>query len=145
MQKRYFLFIPSETVLTLEHKKNRRPLASVVKGESCCFHYRLSNKKGLRICLCWVLWPKISGIGTRSPCCTDTGVPRRRAKDGANRKVARECHATWHGRAMASFSAALFWRLGFGVGGVFFWRLGFFPGGKTLLFRPHIKGVKPRF
>jgi len=44
--------------------------------------------------ICWVLWPKISGIGTGSPCCTDTGVPRRRAEDGEDRKVARGCRAT---------------------------------------------------
>ena len=83
---------------------------------------------------CWVLWPKISGIGTGSPSCTDTGVPRRRAEDGANRKVARRCRAT------ANFSATLFWRLGFGVGGVFFWRLGFFSGGKNPTFQALYKG-----
>ena len=80
-----------------------------------------------------------------SLCCTDTGVPRRRAEDGEDRKVARGHRAMWHGCATGKNSAALFRRLGFGLEVFSLGRLGFFQGGKTLLFRPYIKRVKPKF
>jgi len=62
-----------------------------------------------------------------------------------SRKVARGCRATWHGRATLCF------RRHFGLaakvvrGSVFLLAARVFPGGKTLLFRPYIKRVKPRF
>ena len=62
--------------------------------------------------------------------CQDEGAPSREGQKSVPRGV---------------FAASLAWRLGLFGGSVFSWRLGFFQGGKTLLFRPYIKRVKPRF